>query len=389
LNLEHDKRWLECKGSYTYACTVCYFQAQVWKVEFGNYIWEFRRRSPGGEDAFRHLLLLVPSICKEIGAAIEFANNLPIYHTPLPGSPMDGLNCWGVYTLDDLRNMDIESDTDEETARIITRNRDEIENEKDKVDKVRHLKSVGFLSDETSEEPALMLSDHLEPQPELTLSPHQNLPQQGRGPLNPSPLIGDSEQKMNCMITLGKNLLKRWTDQILKRQYPCACEAIRILRMCCYEAESNKNVENIRENGDLLAALCKELSISTNPEVCLNSLEIFTEIVSQSSYTDDLLVKNKILEIAANSAYYHSGCLSLEKPVIRSTSIVVAALRLLQVLTSRQDLHLPTGLCSQSLKILDKIRINKQSDKDKSSQLLKTIKDKLSILGGEQLVVEE
>lgn len=88
LTFQPNTRHLECNGSYSYGYTVCYFDAQVWKVDpqisksptpDRHYIYEFRRKSLDGRNAFEKLLSGVASWLLADGKAKMYCSGLNIY----------------------------------------------------------------------------------------------------------------------------------------------------------------------------------------------------------------------------------------------------------------------------------------------------------------------
>jgi len=208
--------------------------------------------------------------------------------------------------------------------------------------------------------------------------------------------VHDSK-KMYCMIRLEDELFGLWRSQIEERLYPAAGESIRTLRMCCYEADIDANVRALRGNKALLKALCIELKLQSarvhskesnrykwaNAEVCINILEIIYEIVKSPS-NDEYLIKNNIMLLAANCAYLFSGYMTMPEVIVpRTTGIVLAALRILDVLTTRQIRNLPAKKFKPILVCLKLHPTVKSRDVDGCSTLLSKIENKLSTQGQE------
>jgi len=88
LTFMHHLKWLKFKGSYSYEYAVCYFDAQVWKVDpriAGSdkpdevYILEFRRKSLTGVSAFEQLIRQFAGWLLEYGRAKKYGNGFSIY----------------------------------------------------------------------------------------------------------------------------------------------------------------------------------------------------------------------------------------------------------------------------------------------------------------------
>jgi len=88
LTFMHHLKWLKFKGSYSYDYSVCYFDAQVWKVDpriasSDNpdevYILEFRRKSLTGVSAFEQLIRQFAGWLLENGRAKKYGNGFSIY----------------------------------------------------------------------------------------------------------------------------------------------------------------------------------------------------------------------------------------------------------------------------------------------------------------------
>lgn len=88
LTFTHHLKWLKFKGSYSYDYAVCYFDAQVWKVDpkiaisdnpDEEYILEFRRKSLTGVCAFDQLLRQFAGWLLEYERAKKYGNGFSIY----------------------------------------------------------------------------------------------------------------------------------------------------------------------------------------------------------------------------------------------------------------------------------------------------------------------
>jgi len=201
-------------------------------------------------------------------------------------------------------------------------------------------------------------------------------------------------KRMNCMIRLGDELFELWRSQIEQRVYPSAGEAIRTLRMCCYEADIQENVKALRRNKALLNALRIELELQSarayneksnmytwaNAEVCINILEIYYEIVKSPS-NDEFFIKKNILPLLANCAYFFSGFMNIPELLVpRTTGIVLAAFRILDFLTARQGLNLPAKKSKAILELLKLHPIDMKRDVDGCRTLQLKLLNKLNTL---------
>merc|ERR1719357_1608325 len=163
------------------------------------------------------------------------------------------------------------------------------------------------------------------------------------------------------------------------------------MRMCCYETDIDANVRALRGNKALLKALCIELKLQTarvhrqesnmykwaNAEVCINILETMHEIVKCPS-NDGFLIDNNILLLAANCAHFFSGYMNMpEQQVPRTAGIVLAALRILDVLTIRQGRDLPAKESKVILEFLKLHPTDKRRDVDGCMPLLLKLVNKL------------
>lgn len=75
---------LKCKGSFTQDFCTCRFEIQVFRVEDQEtkknvYIFEFRRKTLSGRDAFEYLIRYMAFKLKEAGRAKVFGNGMEIY----------------------------------------------------------------------------------------------------------------------------------------------------------------------------------------------------------------------------------------------------------------------------------------------------------------------
>jgi len=384
LSLELDNHCLRASGTYNDSCTLCYFDAQVWKVEFGiwserDYALEFRRTSLNGQEAFDILLQHAASGLKDLGAAEEFGNGQRIL--PFGDGLLDlvNLSCWESFTIDDLKNQSTDEETEEDTApRNILIDAEAKGSDTD--DLRKRFEELDYFQ---CDEPVSLTMDSLHCKP---LKPRVSINHKNS-------VLGP--KRMNCMIRLGDELFELWRSHIEQRVYPAAGEAIRTLRMCCYEADIDENVKALRRNKALLNALCIELELQSarvrkeksnrhtwaNAEVCINILEIYWEIVKSPS-NDEFFIKRDILQLVANCAYFFSGYMNIpEVPVPRTTGIVLAALRILDVLTDRQGLNLPAKKSKAILDFLKLHPIDMRKDVDDCRTLQLKLMNKLRILG--------
>jgi len=75
---------LKCKGSFTQDFCSCRFEAQIWRVdaafvgEENVHIFEFRRKSLSGKDAFEYLIRKMGAALKEAGRARLYGNGVEI-----------------------------------------------------------------------------------------------------------------------------------------------------------------------------------------------------------------------------------------------------------------------------------------------------------------------
>jgi len=99
--LDNSKE-LKIMGSYCYNYGVCSFDAQMWKIDpsiaEGNnknreYIFQFRRTSLHGRDAFEDLVRRIASLLLEWGRAKTYANGFNIYPYKTVSMELDGDSC--------------------------------------------------------------------------------------------------------------------------------------------------------------------------------------------------------------------------------------------------------------------------------------------------------
>jgi hypothetical protein len=198
------------------------------------------------------------------------------------------------------------------------------------------------------------------------------------------------------MIRLGDELFDLWRSQIEQRVYPATGEAIRTLRMCCYEADINENVKALRRNKAMLNALRIELELQSarvhneksnlytwawaNAEVCINILEIYFEIVKSPS-NDEFFIQKDFPQLLANCAYFFSGYMNIPGLLLpRTTGIILAALRILDVLTARKGLNLPVKKHMALLEFLKLHPIDMTRDVDGCRTLQLKLMNKLRTL---------
>jgi len=293
LSLQLDNHDLRVRGTYCHSCTVCYFDSQVWKSEFGiwsegDYGLEFRRTSLNGQQAFGILVHHVASWLKKLGAAEEFGNRRRILPYGDELLDIDNLSCWEYFSIDDLENQSTDEESVEDT---VTRNRTKDTESSDTEDYQRRFEDLDDSQCDESVSTA-MVSLCSKPIEQRVSVGHKNL-------------VRDPK-KMNCMIRLGDNLLGIWSSQIEQRIYPAAGETIRTLRMCCHESDIDANVRAVRGNKALLNALCIELEKQSarvpseesnmykwaNAEVCINILEIVHEVIKSPSNDEFVIEKN-------------------------------------------------------------------------------------------------
>jgi len=288
------------------------------------------------------------------------------------------LSCWERFTIDDLKNQSTDEETEEDTVlRNITK---DAEAEVFDTDDLR--KRSEELDYFQCDEPVSLTMNSLHCEP---IEPRVSIDHKNR-------VLGP--KRMSCMIRLGDELFEIWRSQIEQRIYPAAGEAIRILRMCCYEADIDENVKALRRNKALLNALRIELELQSarvyneksnmytwaNAEVCINIIEIHGEIVKSPS-NDKFLINKDILKLLANCAYFFSGYMNISEPIIpRTTGIVLAALRILDVLTARKDLNLPAKKSKAILELLKLHPIDMRRDVDGCRTLQLKLMNKLRTL---------
>jgi len=112
LTFKPSSRDLKCKGSYTHSYSSCTWEAQIWRVDpdvarskspKNEFIFECRRKSKGGQEAFMSLVFIIGAFLKELGRAKFFANGCEIFG---PISPVENLGKLAIpglgSSLDDL-----------------------------------------------------------------------------------------------------------------------------------------------------------------------------------------------------------------------------------------------------------------------------------------------
>lgn len=285
---------------------------------------------------------------KDLGAAEEFGNGQRILPFGDGLLDLNHLSCWESFTIDDLKNQSTDEETEEDTE---PRNITEDPEGSDTDDLRKRFEDLDYFQ---CDEPVSLTTDSLRNEP---IEPSVSIDHKNR-------MLG--AKKMHCMIRLGDELFELWRTQIEQRVYPSAGEVIRTLRMCCYEADSDENVKAVRRNKALLNALRVELELQSaivhneklntytwaNAEVCINILEIYYETVKSPS-TDELFIKKDFLLLIANCAYFFSGNMNVPELLVpRTTGIVLVALRILDVLTTRQGRSLPATKSKAILEVL-------------------------------------
>jgi len=363
IDLKLDEQCLKFSGTFHDSFTVCYFDAQVWKIEFKpytekDYVLEFRRTSNGGEDAFGHLVWQVAASLMEIHAAEKFGNGNDILPSEVFASDYDKLTCWENFTKEDLQNISTDEESAEEKdwdPENITKDPDKVE--EDPAEIRESLQQMGYF-DGPSGGPIdcpLMTPIHEPKEPILHIDRHPFA----------SPVL--DQGKLNCMLEIEPNLVQLWTEQIEQRIYPATGEAIRTLRMCCYEkANSDETVNAVRKQRMMLQALCKELKLQfnnenrdklkrpsfANAEVCINILEIFYQIIKDPS-NDKLLLDNDILQLAAKCTFVFSGFFLVpNEHVPQVTVIMQVALEILDIFTDRHGRDIPAEKCNDAREYL-------------------------------------
>jgi len=360
LDLKLDDQCVKFSGTFHDSFTICYFDAQVWKAEFGSYtekdyVLEFRQTSNGGDDAFGHLVWQVAACLMEMHAAKKFGNGKVILPSEVLASDYDKLTCYGNFTKEELANISTDEETPEEEdceTPNVTKDPDNVEEDPSEVR--TNLQMMGYFDGPIG-------GPINSPVPTPIQEPIEPIV-----PVNQHPFAVPilDQGKLNCMLKLEQNLVELWTGQIEQRMYPATGEAIRTLRMCCYEkANSDETVGIVRRQHMLLQALCKELKLQinfvnddglkrptiANAEVCINILEIFYQIVKDPS-NDKLLLDNDILQLAAKCTYVFSGFFLVpNEQVPKVTVIMQVALQLLDIFTSRHGRNLPVEKCHLAL----------------------------------------
>jgi len=88
LTFKPSTKDLKCKGSYTQSYSSCTWEVAIWHVDpavarnksrKNEFIFECRRRSKGGQEAFMSLVLTIATFLKELGRADMFANGCEIF----------------------------------------------------------------------------------------------------------------------------------------------------------------------------------------------------------------------------------------------------------------------------------------------------------------------
>jgi len=108
---------MKCKGSYTQNYSSCIWETQIWRVHpsvarskkpKNEYIFECRRKSKGGRDAFSRLVGLIGMFLKDNGRASKYANGCWIFPPVAPIVDMGNLGMRGIGSpLDDFLMMPI------------------------------------------------------------------------------------------------------------------------------------------------------------------------------------------------------------------------------------------------------------------------------------------
>jgi len=345
MDLNLDKNSLKFSGSFHDSFTICCFDAQVWKVEFGryterDYALEFRQTSKSGDDAFGNLVWKVAACLMEMNAAKKFGNGRDILPSWVLASDYDKLTCHESFTKEDLWQVSTDEETSEEDLELANVTKDPDKVEADRAELRKKLLECNYNKGPTGR-PINAPVHPATPEPIEPILPYDKNPY-----ASPVPEPG----KMNCMLKLEKKLLQLWTEQIEQRIYPATGETIRILRKCCYEnASTDETVNAVRSEQILLQALCEELKLQLEPgnddkfkgpifanaEVCINILEIFKLIVKDPS-NDKLLIDKDIMQSLVKCTNVFSGFFLVpNEQVPKVTVIMQVALQILDIFTTR------------------------------------------------------
>lgn len=112
LSFSPSLKKMRCKGSYTQSYSSCTWETQIWRVDpsvarsknpKNEYIFQCRRKSMGGREAFSRLVLLIGVFLKDNGRASKYANGCWIFPPIAPIVDLGNLGMQGIRSsLDDF-----------------------------------------------------------------------------------------------------------------------------------------------------------------------------------------------------------------------------------------------------------------------------------------------
>lgn len=111
LSFQPSAKELRCKGTYTRGVSSCTWETQAWRVDPSvarsknpqrEYIFEFRRKTKGGQAAFASLVQLVAVCLKDYGWAKMYGNGCEIFPEVPPVEDLGELSMPGLGAIDEF-----------------------------------------------------------------------------------------------------------------------------------------------------------------------------------------------------------------------------------------------------------------------------------------------
>jgi len=127
VTFQPNQRNLKCKGSITMDFCTASFEAAVWRVPSEDvYIYEFRRKSMTGRDAFQYLIRKMGSSLKDLGLAKVYGNGVEIF-PPMEISMPDNLGDLAMPTFGGISSQSISNDNNDDSCPITLNDDDQMD----------------------------------------------------------------------------------------------------------------------------------------------------------------------------------------------------------------------------------------------------------------------